>query len=299
MRLRLIITLLFISSFSYSQTTIKIWNKTNVKQTRSKLTIYLPEEENNTGISVIICPGGSYHHLGMKLEGHDVAQFMQQNGIAAFVLRYRVSKDGEKHPAMIQDLQRSIQLLKENSVTYNINPEKVGVLGFSAGGHLAGTASTYFDTNFMEPFGIIPKISLKPAFAGMIYPVITMQNNEIVHKRSRLSLLGLKPEEELKNKLSLELNARPDMNPIFLLHCQDDNIVNYQNSVNYAKALSAKNVPYEFKLFDEAGHGFGIAPQGQADGWQFEFLSWMKTVSTSSEQYGTLSQSDDKNHPNN
>ncbi|MDR0725073.1 MAG: alpha/beta hydrolase [Prevotellaceae bacterium] len=262
-----------------AQTTLKIWERTalfTTKQKWSELTTYLPSQENNTGISIIICPGGSYCYLGMKKEGHQIARYLQSKGIAAFVLRYRVGLYGNEHPAMIQDLQRAVQLVKEMSGETGIDPDKVGVMGFSAGGHLVGTAATYFDVNFMEPLGIVPDVSLKPAFVAMIYPVVSMTDENIVHKRSRRNLLGKSNKTKaMENYLSLEKNVREDMPPIFLMHCTGDKKVDYRNSEYYAEALSAKKVKHKYLLFDEKGHGFGIKPNGKATGWQEHFISWL------------------------
>jgi acetyl esterase/lipase len=269
-----------------AQNAIKIWDsiEKNTKQKQSELTIYLPEKEKHTGISVIICPGGSYCYLGMKHEGHEVAEYLQKQGIAAFVLRYRTGISGNRHPAMIQDLQRSIQIVKEMCPTYDLSPDKVGVMGFSAGGHLAGTAATYFDTNFMEALDIIPQVSLKPAFVAMIYPVITMQQDSIVHKRSRRNLLGyFCRKKEMEDYMSLEKHVPDGMPPVFLLQCKNDQTVHYRNSECYAQALSKKGITCKYLFYDQnvgnyKGHGFGIRPNGITTGWQHEFVSWLQSV---------------------
>jgi len=253
-----------------AQETFRIWDGTDMtrKQKWSKLSVFLPEKPDSSGISVIICPGGSYFWLDMDNEGFSVAKYLNQHGITAFVLHYRTAMRGNHHPAMIQDLERSIQLVKENSKEYGVNPDKVGVMGFSAGGHLAGTAAIYSTD------------SLKPYFAAMIYPVISMEDS-ICHKRSRNNLLGKKYPDELKQKMSLEKNVHSDMPPIFLLHCTGDKKVNYHNSVVFDKALTEKNVKHEFLLLDEyghGGHGFGIQPIGKATGWIDKFLKWVKEL---------------------
>ncbi|MDR1416437.1 MAG: alpha/beta hydrolase [Prevotellaceae bacterium] len=263
-----------------AQTVIKLWDgagQTTGKQKSRELTAYLPESEKSTGISVILCPGGSYHHLGMRGEGHKVAKFLQRQGIAAFVLRYRVGMYRNKHPAMIQDVQRAIMLVKSMCSANGLDAGKVGVMGFSAGGHLAGMAATYFDTCFVEASGVVPQVSLKPAFVAMIYPVVTMQQEDIVHKKSRRNLLGTSSSmPEAERYLSLEQQVRPDMPPVFLLQCKDDKIVDYRNSVRYEEALSAKGVSCRFLLYEQGGHGFGIVPKGEAEGWRHDFVAWLK-----------------------
>jgi len=286
---RFAILLLLFSVFTFpiwAQNTIEIWDgiEKNKKQKRSELTIYLPEKEKNTGISVIVCPGGSYRYLAMQHEGHEVAKYLQSRGIAAFVLRYRIGIFGNRHPAMIQDLQRAIQLVKEEYSKCDLDTSKVGVMGFSAGGHLAGTAATYFDTNFMETLDIVPNISLKPAFIAMIYPVISMQQDSIVHKRSRRNLLGYSNrEKEMEDYMSLEKHVREDMPPVFLLQCKNDKTVDYRNSKYYDQALSEKGVNHKYLFFDQdsgkhKGHGFGIRSNGVTTDWQHEFVSWLQLL---------------------
>ena len=261
---------MFVSLSVSAQEKIKIWDGTNEtrKQKWSELNIFLPEKPDTSGISVIICPGGSYIWLDMDNEGASVAKYLNKQGIAAFVLHYRTAFQGNHHPAMIQDLERAMQIVKANSQEYGIDPQKVGIMGFSAGGHLAGTAAIYSPD------------SLKPYFAAMIYPVVSMEDS-ICHKRSRSNLLGKNYSEELKHRMSLEENVHSDMSPVFLLCCIGDKTVNYRNSVVFDKALTEKNVKHKFMLLDEYGHhghGFGIQPIGKATGWIDEFLKWLKEL---------------------
>ncbi|MDR2423958.1 MAG: alpha/beta hydrolase [Prevotellaceae bacterium] len=263
----------------YARKTIQIWDKEGrtAKERLSELTVFLPEKPDTSGISVIICPGGSYYWLDMSNEGFSVARYLNRKGISAFVLSYRTSQHGSRHPAMIRDLQRSIQLVKENADKYGINPEKLGVMGFSAGGHLAGTAAIYFDANFLDTK---TSTSLKPYFVAMIYPVVSMEDS-ICHKKSRKNLLGKKHTAETAKMMSLEQNVRPDMPPVFLLHCTGDKTVDCRNSVAMDEALTNKGVKHRFLLLDEkkrGGHGFGIRPAGKATGWIDEFLKWIYTI---------------------
>jgi acetyl esterase/lipase len=201
-------------------------------------------------------------------------------GIAAFVLHYRTARFDNHHPAMIQDLQRSMQIVKENADKFKINPTKVGVMGFSAGGHLAGMAAEYFDTDFIANKGLQPLVDIKPYFAAMIYPVVSMEDS-ICHKKSRKNLLGKHFSPEQANMMSLEKNMRPDMPPVFLLHCIGDKTVDYRNSTVLDKALTEINVAHKFMLLDESkhgGHGFGIQPIGKTAGWIDEFIKWILTV---------------------
>jgi len=266
-KISITICLIFISFTLFPQQRVKLWDgeKATKKEKWSELTAFLPEKPDTSGISVIICPGGSYIWLDMDNEGFSVAKYLNNHGIAAFVLKYRTAIQGNHYPAMIEDLERAIQIVKRNSKEYGINPEKVGVMGFSAGGHLAGTAAIY------------SKPPLKPYFAAMIYPVVSMEDS-ICHKKSRENLLGKNYSDKLKQMMSLEKNVSPDVSPIFLLHCIGDETVKYRNSVLFDKALTEKNVKHKFLLLDEygrGGHGFGIQPNGKATGWIDEFLKWI------------------------
>jgi len=273
------VCIILISCLSASaQKTIKIWGNKPLssKMKRSELVVF-KAKDNPSGISVIVCPGGSYCYLGRKVEGTEVAKWLNKNNITAFVLYYRVGMYGNHHPAMIQDLQRTIQLVKENSVAYHIDPDKVGVMGFSAGGHLAGTAGTYFNINFLEELGITPKVSLRPAFTTMIYPVVSMANDSIVHKKSRRFLLSKIYTAELAQMLSLENNVHPDMPPVFLIQCVRDKTVDYRNAENCTVALKEKKVSHFYKLYNDSGHGFGIKKKsGEAENWIHLFLHWLE-----------------------
>jgi acetyl esterase/lipase len=257
---------IFINQSLFSQEKIKLCeNNATRKETWSELTVFLPEKQHPSGISVIICPGGSYYWLDMDNEGFSVAKYLNKNGIAAFVLKYRTAKRGNKHPAMIQDLERAMQIVKTKSREYGIHQEKIGIMGFSAGGHLAGTAAIY------------SKPDLKPFFAAMIYPVVSMQDS-ICHKKSRKNLLGKNYSDELKEMMSLEKNVYSGMPRIFLLHCTGDRTVDYRNSVVFNMALTEKNIRHRYMLLDEyehGGHGFGIQSIGKATGWIDEFLKWL------------------------
>ena len=268
-----------ISCFSVSaQKTTKIWGENPLSSKMNKATLQVfKAKENPTGISVIICPGGSYCYLGRNVEGVEIAKWLNKNNITAFVLYYRVGMHGNHHPAMIQDLQRAMQLVKENSEAYNIDPEKVGLMGFSAGGHLVGTANTYFDVNFLEQLEITPQVSMQPAFTAMIYPVISMTNENTVHQKSRKNLLSETYPPELSQMMSLENNVRSDMNPVFLIQCVGDKTVDYRNAENYATALKEKEVAHFYKLYDEAGHGFGVR-KGVGKHWNLLFIDWLEEI---------------------
>ena len=271
----LLVVALSVSLSLFAQEKIKLWNNQNAIQNQkwSELTIFLPEKSN--GVSVIICPGGSYCYLGIKQEGYEVAKKLTEQGFTAFVLRYRVGMNSAHHPDMIQDLQRAIQLVRENAQQYNIDEKKVGIMGFSAGGHLVGTAATYFNENFMEILDIEPKVSLKPYFTVMVYPVVTMRE-PYAHQKSRKSLLGIKPPENLLHKMSLEENVHNDMPPLLILQAKDDKTVDYHNSVMLSENLTKNEIKHTFILYETGGHGFGALPKKGTEffTWFDDFLKW-------------------------
>lgn len=273
-----------ISAKDTSAESIRIWKGVDdePQKFKVKMHVYLPEKSKATGKAAIILPGGSYIYMGIEHEGHEVARFLNEHGIAGFVLNYRTAMNGSHHPAMIEDVQQAFNLIEENAAKYGVDTKKLGVIGFSAGGHLAGTAATYFDTNFLVTYGIEPRENFRPAFAAMIYPVITMYEPH-VHVRSRRHLLGSDwRKEEMRRMMSLEKNVRSDMPPIFLVQCKGDKTVDFHNAVMFDEALTQKNVPHEFLLFDEEGHGFGLSekkyPGNKAWTWRDRFVEWIKII---------------------
>ena len=281
--MRNFVLLLFFSGFfvvhAASQQVIPLWETDNASKKMKKAAMIEFVAQNNTnGLSVIICPGGSYRYLAMKKEGTKVAKWLQKNGINAYVLRYRTGSRNNRFPVMMQDLQRAIQLVKENHSTFCKDSCKLGIMGFSAGGHLAGTAATYFQTNFMEDLGIEPNGSLKPDFVAMIYPVVSM-TEDFAHKRSRRSLLGKRYPIETQNMLSLEQNVHPDMPPVFMIHCTKDRTVDFRNAQSFYDALIRNSVPCEFITYNEKGHGFGINPDSsRAPSWINRFIPWLRNI---------------------
>ncbi|MDR2684789.1 MAG: alpha/beta hydrolase [Prevotellaceae bacterium] len=282
--------IIFLSFYCNAQQKIKLWQQNpTFKQKWSELTVFLPEKPDTSGIAVIVCPGGSYYWLDMDNEGFSVAKHLNKQGIAAFVLKYRTAMRGNRHPAMIEDLQQAMQIVKANAEICKIDPEKVGIMGFSAGGHLAGTAAVYFDKRFSDVQYAANNNSeivncnaqiVRPYFAAMIYPVVSMEDS-ICHKKSRKNLLSKNYSPEAAKMMSLEQNVSQCMPPIFLLHCIGDKTVDYRNSIMMDKALTEKNVKHKFLLLDEdrrGGHGFGIQPNGKAAGWIDIFIDWLKNL---------------------
>ena len=269
---------------------LRIWEGTGSGSKKVTLTPFLPEGDGPFP-AIIVCPGGSYFWLDKENEGIRVAEWLRSEGIAAFVLYYRTggwagfsfatkaAQHKNRHPAMISDIQRAITIVRGDAATFGIDPNRLGVMGFSAGGHLVASAALYSDTDFT---GMAAGISLRPDFAAPIYPVVTMEDG-YVHKRSRRGLLGEKNMDNrvMRDSLSLERHVTPSAPPFFLLACKDDPIVDYHNSVVLDSALTSAGVPHEFTLYEAGGHGFGAAPEKQGpetSQWQKKFIQWFRSL---------------------
>ena len=190
---------------------------------------------------------------------------------------------------MIEDLQRSIQFVKENARTWDIDTSKVGLIGFSAGGHLGGTAGTFFSENYLAPLGIHPKVSLRPDFVVAVYPVISMQDS-LAHKRSRENLLGRNFTKIHMDKMSLENQVSPNDPPMMIVVAKDDPVVNWHNGFYFYKSLQNAGVKSKLLLNEKGGHGFGIDPQkgGQAALWNLECIKWLNEIGILSNNISSL-----------
>lgn len=251
-----------------------------MKKEKSRLYVFEPADSLKNGVSVIVCPGGSYAHLfGIKWEGFEVAEWLNSVGITAFVLKYRVGKDGYHHPAMLEDIQRAIQWVKTQSQNYKIDTNLLGVMGFSAGGHLSLMAGVFYKENQLKKFGIQSDISLKPAFVVSVYSVVSMQDS-IAHLRSRKNLLGRKFTQQEKDKFSMEMQITNAMPPVFLVATKDDPKVDYKNSLVLEAALKKENIPHSFLLYNVGGHGFGLNEKkgGEAANWKNQFKDWLEKI---------------------
>ena len=227
-----------------------------MKGKSSRLDYYKPIDKSSDA-AVIVCPGGSYHHLGMGHEGKDVALWFCSKGISAFVLKYRVSGNGWHHPAMLEDIQRAVQLVRQNAASYGINPDKIGAIGFSAGGHLVLMAAEFSGQDELKKLGIDAGVSLAPNFIVPVYPVVSMQD-DIAHVRSRKSLLDKDQSQARKDMLSLELHADKIKCPVFLITNKDDRTVDWHNSERMDMAMSRAGVAHVFVLGEKGDHGFGM-----------------------------------------
>lgn len=240
------------------------------------LASFLPAKDKATGAAVVICPGGGYQHLAIDHEGMEVARLFNEWGIASFVLKYRLPSDDimvDKKFGPLQDAQRAIQLVREHAAEWNIDPKKVGIMGFSAGGHLASTAGTHFDTARIENKN---NISLRPDFMILIYPVISF-SDAIAHKGSRENLIGKQAGLSQVQRFSNELHVNANTPPTFLLHATDDRTVPVDNSIQFYEALIKNKVPAEMHIFQAGGHGFGLHNPTTDNQWSDALKSWLTT----------------------
>lgn len=251
----------------------------NVQQ--PTIEVYLPTKQIATGEAVVIFPGGGYGILAYNWEGTDFAKWLNSQGIAGIVVKYRlpISKsltDPKEVPLL--DAQRAIRLVRHHASDWNINPEKVGIMGFSAGGHLASTLSTQYEHSIDRDMDSIDQLSARPDFSILVYPVITF-NDRFTHGGSKKNLLGEKPDPKLVERFSNELNVNENTPPTFLVHAQDDQAVPLENSTLYYQALHANQVKASLHIYPTGGHGFAFGMgRGAVENWRDTLLDWIKNL---------------------
>jgi acetyl esterase/lipase len=240
---------------------------------RPQIQVYLPAKMRATGTSILVLPGGGYAGLTFDFEGTQQAQFLADHGIAAFVVKYRIPSDAtmvDKSIGPLQDAQQAMRFVREHAGQYNLDPARVGVIGFSAGGHLATTLATHFKKAYVDN---PDQTDLRPDFLIAVYPVITM-NARTTHSGSRDALLGPKPTDEQVRLFSNELQVTAETPPTLLLHATDDQLVDVDNSIAFYEALRHAGVPVEMHLFEKGQHGFFLMPR---DRWQSTIMEWLTT----------------------
>ena len=278
--------LLFLLALVAGNASVPIWQGTPCHAGKVVMDPYLPEGEPVA--SVVVCPGGSYHWLDLDAEGEKVGKWLADNGIAAYVLHYRVAGvpsfithyrlllRGRRHPDMLCDVQRAIQLVRES---YD---GPVGVMGFSAGGHLVLSAGEFSGTAFNEDrYGIRSDVPLRPDFIAAVYPVVTLSDERYVHRRSRKGLLGETSNAVMRDSLSLERHVPPEMPPVFLVNCEDDPIVDWHNSVLMDSAVTSVGIPHRYVRYRSGGHGFGADSakmSAETARWQESFMEWFQEL---------------------
>jgi len=241
------------------------------------LTFFLPENGSQPTSAVVICPGGSYAALAFEYEGVNEAKWLQQRGVAAFVLKYRLPKNGYRHPVPLLDVQRAIRLVRSHAADWKINPAKVGVMGFSAGGHLASTVDTHYDAGDAGASDPVDRQGCRPDFAVLVYPVISMKDG-ITHQGSKKNLLGPNPDPKLVENLSNETQVTPQTPPTLLVFVDDDKTVPPENSRLMYAALQKAGVPSALQEYPHGGHGFGFGktPDHSPAGWLDKAYDWLK-----------------------
>ena len=250
------------------------------------LTPYLPDATNATGLprqsnatagaAMVICPGGGYAHLAPH-EGNDYALWLNQHGVTCFVLKYRLGSSGYRHPAMLNDAARAVRWARAHADDYQIDPHRIGIMGSSAGGHLASTLLTHFDSGDANSADAIERQSSRPDIGILCYAVISM--GEFTHHGSKENLLGKNPLPELVKLLSNELQVTTNTPPCFIWTTFEDNVVPMENSMLFAEALRRNHVPFDLHIYQKGGHGMGLAdkpPFAHPHPWANDCLFWLK-----------------------
>lgn len=264
------------------QTSIPLWPEgapgalgTNANDIPT-VTPYLPNGTNATGAAMVICPGGGYGHLAAH-EGNDYALWLNQQGVTGFVLKYRLGSQGYRHPAMLNDAARAVRWVRAHAKDYKIDPKRVGIMGSSAGGHLASTLLTHFDSGNPNATDTVERQSSRPDLGILCYAVITL--GEFTHKGSLHNLLGTNPPPELIKNLSNELQVTTNTPPCFLWTTFEDKAVPMENTLQFAEALRKNHVPFDLHVYQKGGHGMGLKdkpPFANPHPWAADCRFWLK-----------------------
>lgn len=242
---------------------------------RPSLTVHLPPAQRAAATGIVVCPGGGYAKLAMEHEGRQVAEWLNSLGVAAFVLKYRLGPR-YRHPAPLQDAQRALRIVRSRAAEFGVAPDRIGVWGFSAGGHLAATLATHFDDGDPAAADPVERAGCRPDFLILAYPVISF-TTEYRHEGSRRNLLGEDPDPALLESLSLEKQVRPGTPPAFLFHTDEDKSVPPENSVLFYLALRKAGVPAELHVYERGRHGVGLAPGHPVlSSWPARLADWLR-----------------------
>ena len=241
--------------------------------------VFLPAKKYATGEAILIFPGGGYHVLAYDWEGTDIAKWLNSMGIAGIVCKYRLPKSPsilEPWKAPLQDAQRAMRLVKAHASEWEIETSKIGIMGFSAGGHLASTLGTHFNEEIYKPIDMTDTISARPQFMVLMYPVVSF-NAEVAHLGSRNALIGAEPDPNLIAHFSNELQVNSNTPPTFLIHAGDDKSVSVENSLLFYNALRKNDVPVEMHIYPTGGHGFSLALNDDHLGsWKMLLRGWLR-----------------------
>jgi acetyl esterase/lipase len=249
------------------------------KVQKPDLAVFLPSRKNATGEAVVVCPGGGYVSLSYDWEGSDIARWLNSHGIAAFVLKYRLptaSSNIIPYKSPLMDAQRALRTVRSRADEWNIDPKKIGIMGFSAGGHLASTLSTHFDAGDPDSNDPVERVSCRPDFSVLVYPVISF-SGDFIHRGSRDALLGPDPDPELVEYFSNQLQVGPDTPPAILIHSGDDTSVPVRNSIVYYSALQKYGITSEMHIYPYGGHGYSLAiGEGHLSTWPDRVVDWIR-----------------------
>ena len=259
-----------------------IWDTSDIVRVRNvqkpDIAIFLPSKKNATGEAVVICPGGGYQILAYDWEGSDIASWLNSKGIAAFVLKYRLPGSTNNivpRLSPLMDAQRALRMVRSNAEKWNLDPGKIGIMGFSAGGHLASTLSTHYDAGDPDSPDPVDRVSCRPDFSILIYPVISFADG-VTHQGSKRSLLGENPDPKLVEYYSNELQVTEDTPPAILIHSADDGGVPLQNSLGYYDAIRKYNKQSELHVYPYGGHGYSLAiGRGHLSTWPDRVIDWL------------------------
>jgi acetyl esterase/lipase len=243
--------------------------------------VYLPSKQNTTGQAIVVCPGGGYGFLAYDWEGTDIAKWLNANGIAAIVLKYRlpISKSNiDPKLSPLLDARRAIRTVRANAEKWNIKRDKIGIMGFSAGGHLASTAGTHFEKGNPNASDSIDRLSSRPDFMILMYPVITMSKS-YMHRGSKNNLIGANADSATAKYYSNDLQVTKETPPTLLIHSTDDDTVPVENSLSFYQALKNNGVPAEMHIYPHGGHGFSLAiGKGYLSTWTERCIDWLRSI---------------------
>lgn len=244
------------------------------------LTPFLPDPAKATGAAMVICPGGGYTHLA-EHEGKDYALWLNEHGVTCFVLKYRLGSSGYRHPAMLEDAARALRIVRARAAEWKVDPDRIGIMGSSAGGHLASTLLTHFDAGKADAADPIERVSSRPDLGILCYPVITM--GKFTHQGSKENLLGPNPSPALVRELSNELHVTRNTPPCFVWATDEDQTVPVENSLMFAEALRKAGVPFALHIYQKGGHGMGLGVRPYHPGedarlhpWTRDCIFWLK-----------------------
>lgn len=241
---------------------------------KPSLLYYPAAGASSTGTAVIVCPGGSYARLAIANEGEGAVRTLTPRGVAVFILKYRLVEYG--YPAPLQDVLRAVRLVRSRAQEFGLRPDRIGLFGASAGGHVAASAATMFDAPEGRTGAALDHVSGRPDFVALLYPVITMRP-PFVHADSRRNLLGASPSDPLVARMSIEEHVRAEMPPLFLVHTFEDRSVPIEQSLAFVAAVRRAGVPIEAHFYERGAHGFGMNPPGTTAGWMSRWIEWMQS----------------------